>query len=169
MIFKREVGALVNSQRQILHITDGEPGHTDFPPELVWQLHQQSPGIIYAFVHIHPPSVTQASGLDEELISGWAKALYPFPIRITVIAQIEQGHPDPLEIPFKETCWLANFESKEEWINRGKQGVRKLEIIKEWERIYWYKLPDKYVFKDRDYIATLLERAYLDIDTQREK
>lgn len=155
--YKQETGAVISQNKSILHLVDGTGGSVTFPAELILNLHALSPGCIYSLVHIHPPGMQSMSNLDEQMLKGWAMTLDPFPIRLTVITQIEQGTSD-VEIPFKETCWIANLEPKETWINRGKEGARKIEIIKEWERFYWHKIANQ--LKDKDYVATLVERSY---------
>ena len=161
MQYKQESGAIISNSKFIIHLVDGSVGATVFPPEVIWELHKQSPSYIHSFAHIHPPGMFGMSSLDEQMLKGWAMAFYPFPIRLTVISQVEQGTSD-IEISFKETCWLVNIEPRETWINRGKEGARKLEIIKEWERFYWHKLSNQ--LKDKDYIATLVERSYENIN-----
>ena len=159
MIYKQEVGILVNQHNKILHLIKGTSGSVDFPPELVWKLHKESPGIILAFVHLHPPKMYGLSGLDEELLKGWSIAFHPFPIRLTVIAESHNYTFSAKQTIFRETCWFGNLESKEEWINRGKEGTRKFEIIKEWERSYTYTNDDMH-YKDKDYISTVIEQGY---------
>ena len=161
-LYKQETGGIISPNKNILHLVDGTAGSVEFPAELIIQLHKESKGIVYCLAHVHPPSMTEMSGLDEEMLRGWTIALFPFNVRLSVISQTEGWTFNSLEVPFRETVYFGNLESREAWEARGKQGTRKLEIIKEQERIYWYKLPIKDSFKDRDYIATLVERSYQD-------
>lgn len=125
MKFKQETGAIIAPDKRILHLVDGYPGHVDFPAEVISELHKQSPGIVYALSHVHPDGMTGLSSTDEGTMRAWARAIYPFPIRMITITCYDYH--------FFETCYLGILESKESWINRKKETPRKFEIIKEYE------------------------------------
>lgn len=115
--FIKEVGAILSPERKILHWTEGTATLVEFPQDLIWQLHKNSPGIVWGFSHIHPPGMTELSHEDLTTLKAQVMALYPFPVRFITIAEINWN--------FVETIHLGQLESLEEWINRGKEGSRK--------------------------------------------
>lgn len=125
MKFKQESGCILAPDKRILHLVDGHPGYVDFPAGVILSLHKQSPGIVYALSHVHPNGMTGLSSTDEGTMRAWARAIYPFPIRMITITSYNYE--------FIETCYLGILESKESWINRKKETPRKFEIIKESE------------------------------------
>lgn len=143
--FQKETGALINKDRDLLYIFDGSAGSVSFDPEVVWDLHKASAGIVYAFSHVHPVGMTEPSSIDKEMLKGWAYALHPFPIRMIVIAE-EDDH-------FTETCYFAQVESKESWLARNKETPREFKMVFEWHNHYSLKeLPP--------YIEILLKNSY---------
>ena len=139
MKYLRESGAIISMGNNILHLVDGEPAKTEFPEETIWALHQRAPGCVYALAHVHPPAMPQLSGRDKLTMKTWARALYPFPIRMTTITEIASGEGDYFE--FLETCYLGNLEAKETWLERGKEGNRRFTIREEWEKKHRVLLP----------------------------
>lgn len=139
MKYLQESGAIISHGNNILHMVLGEPGKTEFPEETIWALHKNSPGCIYALAHVHPPAMPQLSGRDKLTMKTWARALYPFPIRMTTITETGSGEGDYFE--FLETCYLGNLEAKETWIARGKEGNRVFNIIEEWEKKHRLFIP----------------------------
>lgn len=130
MSFKREVGALLSPQGHILSIVYGSGGHVDFPGELAWSLHKKSPGIVYAFVHTHPPGLLELSGEDKSTLKAWALALYPFPARMGVITEASSYGlgSGVYSIPQKKVkMYYADLEPREVWIPGSKRKFRILD------------------------------------------
>ena len=115
MIYKQEAGAIITPNREILHLFDGNPGSVDFDPEVIWTYHQQNPGSVFALAHVHPSAMFSLSGTDEQLLKGWAIALYPWPVRVVTIAALNR---QPHIIRVVETHYLGQFETKESWLKR---------------------------------------------------
>ncbi len=138
MNFKYEVGALVDKEGQILHITEGDPGVVVFPQELIYQLHKANPGIIHCLAHTHPPGMTELSGEDKSTLKAQALWMYPFPARMSTITWTNDlQRSGTINSGFIETRYLAFFEAKETWIARGKETPRKFYLIEELQREIW--------------------------------
>lgn len=152
MRFQNETGAIINANRDIVHFVPGTPGAVEFPEEVIWNLHKQRPGEIYALSHVHPPQMFELSGRDIITLRTWMRALYPFPVRIITIAE---RHSDYEIIDVVETCYLAMWEAKETWKARG--GIRTWQIIDEWVRYRVWAKGDGY---DGWYGAHLLNESY---------
>lgn len=166
MKFRREAGAIITPNHDVLHLVIGTPGATEFPEETIWKLHKQAPGCVYALAHVHPPGMTGLSGRDRTTMRAWARALYPFPIRMTTITEVNEidSSPQPEDyFVFKETCYIANLEAKETWEARGKEGDRVINIQEEWEKKHRVLLPSHKFFPPWHGIF-LVEMAYQDID-----
>src|SRR5574337_1997078 len=104
MKYLQETGIILDSFKDMLHVVDGFPGHVEFPKEVIWGLHEKSGGIVYCLAHTHPPGMTHISGEDKTTLEGWARALYPFPIRMSVTTQTNSHE-------FTTTVFLAIYES----------------------------------------------------------
>ena len=145
MRFIRETGAILNPQRAILHIVEGTAGMVIFPQEVTWNLHKSSPGVIYAFSHVHPDGMTMLSHEDETTLKAWVLAMFPYPMRIITIT-LKGKHKNisipHMEFAFRETCYIGLLEAKETWLLH-KDQPRKFEIIKEWERDFFIEEPKK--------------------------
>lgn len=89
MKFIKETGALIDSHGHILAFYDGTPGMVEFSSEILWELHQKSPGIIYGFAHTHPPGMKELSHEDMTTLQSWCQTLYPFPFRFIVFTLTE--------------------------------------------------------------------------------
>ena len=131
--FYRETGAIISPQKQILHLVDGTAGLTVFPQELLWNLHKNNPGIVYALSHVHPPGMAGLSHEDETTLLAQALAMSPFPARMITIT--ETAHPTDYRIQFLETCYFLRLEAKEEW-QKDKTKKRMWEILMEWEKYH---------------------------------
>lgn len=123
MEYQHETGAIIGVNGEVLRIAEGTPGAVQFPSDVIWELHKNRPGVIYAIVHTHPPSFDAMSNIDEQLFKGWAWALYPFPLRMFIISHLKDKE-------FSVRGWFGQIESKEEWKVRGKKDSRKF-ITKE--------------------------------------
>lgn len=155
--FIQETGALITEQGKILTIIDGTPGSVDFPPDIIWNYHKMSPGMIYALSHVHPPHMTNLSARDKLTLKTWAHAIFPYPIRIITISETRAINERHIQVT--ETCFLGVLESKESWIQRGKEGSRKFEIIKEWVEKSYFDLQE--IQKtDNWYGRILLDKSY---------
>jgi hypothetical protein len=124
LIFNKETGIVLSDREDIVHVTTGSAGSVEFPSEIIWQIHQRTPGYIYCLMHSHPDHMVELSHEDITTLKGWAYAMYPYPIRMGTFCKWEN------EL-FVETIYLASLESRGEWIARGKEGARKFEIITE--------------------------------------
>lgn len=130
MKYITEAGIILAQNRDILTIVDGEPGHVVFPRDLIWSLHMQNKGCIYALVHTHPPGMTNLSHEDETTLKALCQALYPFPLRLMTVTAINDQE-------YQTTIYLGLLQSKEDWISKGKQGERKFEILTEDLNVFW--------------------------------
>jgi hypothetical protein len=142
MNYLRETGAIIGSNNQILRLIKGSPCSVDFPAEFIWRYHKQTAGSIFSLAHTHPSGFDELSATDKQMFEAWAWALYPWPIRMHVITNMEkQTYMDKEELGiFKETenmfvskCFLGQLESKEDWIADGKLGKRNFTIVQESE------------------------------------
>lgn len=167
MKFHQEAGAIITGSGDILHLVMGEPGKTEFPEETIWNLHQKAPGSVYALAHVHPPGMSQLSGRDRLTMRTWARAMYPFPIRMTTITEIQEPGSGWENVDdyfvFLETCYLGNMEAKETWEARGKSGGRTFQIIQEWEKKHRLYLPS-HKFYPPWHGTFIAEMAYQSID-----
>lgn len=157
MKFQNETGAIISPQQHILQLIDGEPGKVEFPDEVIWQLHQASPGSVYALAHVHPPHMPNLSQRDITTLKAWTRALYPFPARMTTITQVGQDGPNYI---IQEKCFLGVWESKDSWILRGKATPRTFEVLSEWIKIHRIVLSDDYIKSTGEYADLLLIRSY---------
>lgn len=121
MNYLRETGAIISDANKIISLIDGEVGSVEFPEELIWEIHKKSPGKIFELAHTHPTDMSQASGRDKQTLKTWAFALYPYPIRLSVVTY------DSTKGYFSKLRYLAVLEPKELWKNSGRE--RKFEII----------------------------------------
>ena len=133
MKFVNETGAIISPNKQILHLVDGTAGLTMFPQELLWNLHKNNPGIVYALSHVHPPGMAGLSHEDETTLLAQALAMSPFPARMITIT--ETANPNDYTILCLETCYFLRLEAKEEW-QKDKTKKRKWEILKESEKYH---------------------------------
>lgn len=143
--FIREVGAILDNQDRLISVFDGEPGHVDFPNELIAKLHKMNPGYIGRFTHIHPPKCGELSGQDKKMMKNLAFVMYPFPIRLGVIYEDYDG-------TFCENIFTCILEPKELWKVRG--GEREMIITQVEYNPEVIKLNNKYYFQE------LFRRAY---------
>lgn len=148
MKYLKETGALINMDGDLMHLFEGNAGSVNFDPQLIWDLHKNSPGTIYAICHTHPPGMIQPSSIDKEMLKGWVYALHPFPVRIIVIAE-DDGY-------IVETCYFAQVESKESWLTRNKETPREFKMFLEFHNHYD---PEEGF---PPYIETLLDNSYED-------
>lgn len=144
MKYLREIGAIISETGRIVTLVDGEAGHVEFPEELIWDIHKKTPGKIFELAHTHPPGMLKLSSRDNQTLKTWAFALYPYPIRLSVISYDEGS------IAFSKKLYLGRLEPKEVWIKRGK-GVRIFETILEEEK----KFRDPLKWE-----ALLIQRSY---------
>lgn len=136
MNYLQETGIIISATKDIIHITDGFPGHVIFPRDLLWALHLQSKGCIYAFAHTHPDGHTNLSLEDETTLRALSQAFSPFPVRLITVARIASDGKDPDR--FQTTTYLGMYQAKDDWIAKGKQGARDFYIIREKEKVYDY-------------------------------
>jgi len=167
MKFQRESGAIVSNSESILHLVMGDPGKVEFPEEVIWSLHKQAPGCVYSLAHVHPPQMPQLSGRDKTTMRAWARAMFPFPIRMTTITELPTDDPFGYEgnnyFVFLETCYMANLEAKETWEARGKEGTRTINIQEEWQKKHRIILPSHKFFPPW-HGTFLVEMSYQDVD-----
>lgn len=130
MKFKRETGAIISSSNLPIAYFMGSAGHVDFDPEVVTKIHQLNPGLIWKFAHIHPDGMTNLSNTDKSFLRTWASAMYPFPVRLTIITAINLG----VDVELEEHSYVAMMESKAEW-KKSERPFRNIEIIKEEKRV----------------------------------
>lgn len=131
MQYKRETGAILDKFHNIIHLVDGTPGNVYFPQEVLWDLHVSNPGSIFGFSHVHPPGFPDLSHEDQTTLKALCIAFYPWPVRfLTITEEPLKSYP----FFFQESCFVGLLESKESWINRGKQGERAFAIIREWAK-----------------------------------
>jgi hypothetical protein len=145
MKYIRETGAIISENREILSIIDGEVGHVDFPEELIWQIHKRTPGKIFELAHTHPMGMPEASGRDRQTLTTWAFALYPYPVRLSVISY------DPEKEWFTKNVYLAILEPKETWKASGRE-LRNCEIFLENE--------DAFFRASTNYERILINKSY---------
>lgn len=139
MNYQQETGIIISPTKDIIHITDGFPGHVVFPRDLLWALHLQSKGCIYAFAHTHPDGHTNLSLEDETTLRALSQAFSPFPVRLITVARIERFNVEQQTADrFQTTTYLGMYQAKDDWIAKGKQGAREFYIIREKEKVYDY-------------------------------
>lgn len=151
--FLHESAAVIGRNKEVLSFVDGEWGTVDFPEELIWKIHKQNPGMIFELAHTHPPDLYQASERDLRTLETWAFALYPYPIRLSVLS----GQPDGSN--FRRSVYLAVLEPKEIWV-KHKDQKRKLDIILEKRNYIGDFIDEPYNWEQ-----TLLNRSYVLNDT----
>ena len=122
MGFIKEIGFILLEDDQIISCFDGSAGHVDFPFEMIWKIHQMSPGYIGRLVHTHPPGMRELSQRDEKMMKALALAMHPFPVRMSVITY--EFHR------LQEYIYLGVLEPKEVW-QQHKDNDRKFEITLE--------------------------------------
>ncbi len=149
--FLHESGAVIGGSREVITMVDGEWGSVDFPEELIWKIHKENPGMIVELAHTHPPDMYQASPRDLQTLKTWAYALYPYPIRLSVIS----GQPDGSN--FKRTVYLAILEPKEIWL-KHKDEERKFEVILERRHYVSGEFGDNIPY---EWEQMLLQRSYV--------
>lgn len=123
--YKKENGVIVSADGHGLHFVPGNPGSVEFPEEVIWEIHKKSPGLIHELAHTHPIGMWELSGRDKQTLKTWAFAMYPYPVRLSVITYLRDTQQ------FHKVTALAILEAKETWINRGKEGKRNFNIIVE--------------------------------------
>lgn len=124
--YNKEAGVVVSDQINALMYVEGETGHVTFPSEAIWEIHKKSPGTVLGFIHTHPIGMANASALDMHMLETWAKVLYPFPARLSVITLI----PNPLaptRPSYSEKIYYARWQDKEEWA-KDKTQERRVDI-----------------------------------------
>lgn len=152
--YVHETGAIINECDEALQYIDGRIGEVDFPPQDILTYHKQRPGVIYAFAHTHPEGMTSMSERDKRLLKSWAYTMSPYPIRMIVIAKIEDGS-------FRINTYVAQLESKEAWELRGKPSPRHYEIIKEDSIIRRsYSINNSESESDGGWVDVLIKRTY---------
>ncbi len=144
--YRNEMGAIIDGNNRLLHMVDGSAGSVDFPEEVIWALHQMRPGLIFKLAHTHPPDMSNLSGRDKQTLKTWAFTLYPFPIRMSTITQIE-------DYGFLETTYFARLEPKESWVRRGKKTARWFEILIEGSEEF-------YIDSEMGWRGVLVEKSY---------
>lgn len=112
MQFKNEVGAIIASDGGLINIFDGQPGHVDFPDELIRNIHKLSPGYINRFTHTHPPGLGRPSQQDNSMMSNLAMVMYPFPVRLGIIIPTAHMGEDHF---FEENVYQWALEPRELW------------------------------------------------------
>jgi hypothetical protein len=127
MDFRNETGAIIAEDGSLISIFRGEPGHVEFPDELIAKIHKMNPGYINRFTHTHPPGMSKPSQQDDIMMSNLAVVMYPFPVRLGVIvpgisapttmAKMNEGHGEPR---FVENVYQWVFEPREIWEARKK-------------------------------------------------
>lgn len=125
--FKREIGALLSPQGHVLSLVYGSDGRVEFPGQLTWQLHKERPGIVYAFMHTHPPGMTRLSREDETTLKAWALALYPFSARMGVVTLVANGTAEYPSLSKVLKMYYADLQPKETWIPGTPRRFRILE------------------------------------------
>lgn len=162
MKFIKEVGIILDPNRNPLTLVEGTPGMVNFPQQLAWELHKKQPGVVWAFCHTHPPFFSELSHEDETTLRAWAYTLYPFPARMTVITKAKIGRQtdsnwvygiSPAQ-SFTETTYLGVLEPKEIWQKCGGRKLRKFEIIKEETSIF------NFTEAEYNYQKIIIERSY---------
>ena len=148
MKFLHETGVIVDDHNSALTIIDGSMGAVEFPEELIWNLHKARPGSVFELAHTHPNGMSELSGRDEQTLKTWAFALYPFPLRMSVIAAEPFGD-------FTYKRFVGIVEPREHWLARGK-GVRGFQIVKELDYLYFGTQFDEY----QNWPGFLLHRSY---------
>lgn len=128
MKFLNETGCILSPNLDILHWKKGEIYKVDFSGELLWEIHKSNPGMFFAIAHTHPANASNMSGRDELTLRTWAKALYPYPARMIIVSEMLGVIDDFSRVRFSYKTWLATLEPKEDWIARGKEGSRKVNI-----------------------------------------
>ena len=124
--YNKEAGVVLSPEVHGLIFVEGEQGHVTFPTEAIWEIHKKAPGSVLAFVHTHPIGMANASALDMHMLETWAKVLYPFPARLSVITLI----PNPVTptMPtYSEKVYYARWQDKEDWI-KDKTKERRVDI-----------------------------------------
>lgn len=119
MIYNQEAGAIINQYNQAVSFVAGNPGSVNFPTETIWNLHKHSPGYVQKFAHTHPPKMKNISSTDEKMMRGWAIAIHPFPIYMSVITMADNRI-------FIEKTFMAFLEPKELWVPGT---IRKIEVL----------------------------------------
>lgn len=130
MNYITETGAIISDTGKILSFIDGTPGSVEFPEEMIWKFHKDQPGKVFELAHTHPTGMTNMSSRDEKTLKTWAFALYPYPIRLSVITFLEDKQV------FIKKLFFAKLEPKENWVARGK-GIRNYEYILESQEEIW--------------------------------
>ena len=121
--YEKETSGIISPDGSLLHYTEGSPANVDFPEDVVLQLHKMSPGIVFNLAHVHPPSFWSLSKRDELTLKTWARTLFPFPVRMSVITDIEKRFYDGY-IEATEHTYVGMMESRSSWENRGKNSPR---------------------------------------------
>lgn len=123
MQFKNEVGAIIAEDGGLISMFDGQPGHVDFPDDLIANLHQKRPGYIERFTHTHPPGLGRPSGQDNSMMSNLAVVMYPFPVRLGIIVPLRSSISDSKSqydgyYEFVEHTYQWVFEPRSIWKTR---------------------------------------------------
>jgi len=113
MKFEHETGAIIAIDGSLISMFDGEPGHVDFPDEMIQKIHKLNPGYIQRFTHTHPPGMGRPSAQDNIMMTNLAHAMYPFPVRLGII--IPDKYPDTKAHYFSELVYQWVLEPKEIW------------------------------------------------------
>jgi hypothetical protein len=135
MKFLNEVGAIIDPNGHILHITEGEKYLVVFPQQLLHDIHKKSPGSVYLLAHTHPPYMTNLSHEDITTLKAQALAMYPFPARMSTITTV----PSDAGFDVVESVYLGFWEDKDSWRERFTRSdvvlPRKFTVVKEQERL----------------------------------
>lgn len=110
MQFIRETGAIISSNNGLVSLFHGDPGHVDFPDEMIIKLHKLSPGYIQRLTHVHPPNMVSFSEQDRRMMKNLARVLHPFPLRLGVISETSEVDNQPV---FRENVYVCFWEPSE--------------------------------------------------------
>lgn len=105
--WKRECGAILDKHNNLISFFKGKSFHVDFPEETILKIHTANPNVISRLVHTHPPGMVDLSKTDERMMRSWAHAIYPFPIRLSTLTQ--------MDCLFVETIYVGILEPIELW------------------------------------------------------
>lgn len=149
--YKHEAGMLVSENDTAINIITGGVGHVDFPEELIWDLHKHRPGYLLKLAHTHPPRMDNPSARDIQTLETWAWALYPFPIRLSVITLWDRDK-------FVEKSYMTIIQPKEIWVEQGK-NKREVKTFLETQRFFRPSLLNKGETDDM-WLLQLIEESY---------
>jgi len=153
MKFVQETGAIIANDGGLISMFDGEPGHVDFPDQMIAQLHKLQPGYIQRFTHTHPPGMPKPSGQDNSMMSNLAMVVYPFPVRLGIIVP-QSWVLAKREGEFVENVYQWVFEPREVW------QARKM-IHNDTKRAIVYEKVDSTIFTYSDGILSKKHQPHI--------